>query len=195
MTDEQKEKARADMERSVDRMRDKLVEVCTIAVDALKEMRETESLGDKWRKLSSALGTLRSKLRPEPGTLAWAIEIDWYVDHEPRLRWTSETGGGTLYAAGGRGRGPGESAVRLCDGDRRPAERRAAGSERAEEGRRAGAPHVESRGGLHPHGHGVRAAELRGGCDGAPDGREQAYDAAFPEAAQLGASACREGCR
>ncbi len=93
MTDEQKEKARADMERSADRMRDKLVEVCTIAADALKEMRETESLGDKWRKLSSALGTLRSKLRPEPGTLAWAIEIDWYVDHEPRLRWTSETGG------------------------------------------------------------------------------------------------------
>ncbi len=97
MTDEQKEKARADMERSVDRMRDKLVEVCTIAADALKEMRETESLGDKWRKLSSALGTLRSKLRPEPGTLAWGIEIDWFVDHEPRLRWTSETGGGATY--------------------------------------------------------------------------------------------------
>ena len=80
MTDEQKEKARADMERSVDRMRDKLVEVCTIAADALKEMRETESLGDKWRKLSTTIGTLRSKLRPEPGTLAWMTEIDWFVD-------------------------------------------------------------------------------------------------------------------
>ena len=119
MTDAQKEKARLDMERSVDRMRDKLVEVCTIAADALKEMRELEG-GDKWLKLSCALGTLRSKLRPEPGTLAWEIEIDWFVDHEPRLRLTpigrtdfnfiddpqtdesaasqSETGGGAHFA-------------------------------------------------------------------------------------------------
>ena len=67
MTDEQKNKMRADMERSVDRMRDKLVEVCTIAADALKEMRETESLGDKWRKLSAAVGKVRSMMRPEPG--------------------------------------------------------------------------------------------------------------------------------
>lgn len=97
MTDEQKEKARADMERSVDRLRSKLVEVCTAAADALKEARETESLGERWGKLSAAVGKVRSMMRPEPGTLAWSTEIDWYVDHEPRLRWATETGGGATY--------------------------------------------------------------------------------------------------
>lgn len=97
MTEEQKEKARADMERSVNRMRDKLVEVCTIAADALKDASEAETVGMKWGTYSAAVGKLRSMMRPEPGTLAWAMEIDWYVDHEPRLRWTSETGGGATY--------------------------------------------------------------------------------------------------
>ena len=97
MTEEQKEKARADMERSVERLRSKLVEVCTAAADSLKEARETESLGERWGKLSAAVGKVRSMMRPEPGTLAWAMEIDWYVDHEPRLRWTSETGGTTYH--------------------------------------------------------------------------------------------------
>lgn len=43
-----------------------------------------------WRHLSAAIATLRSMVRPKPGTLAWHTEIDYYLDREPHLRWVSD---------------------------------------------------------------------------------------------------------
>jgi len=101
MTDEQKNKMRDDMARSVERMRAKLVDVCTTAADTLKAIREAEGegIGVQWSKATEAISRLREKLRPEPGSIAWHMEIDRYLMEDPHLRW----GGKPLDCAAGTG--------------------------------------------------------------------------------------------
>lgn len=79
-----------DAAKSAERLREKLVEALGIidkARDADGKAQAEGKPGTAWRNLSAAVGALRSLLRPEPGTIAWHTEIDYYLDHEPHLRW------------------------------------------------------------------------------------------------------------
>lgn len=80
--------------KSCERMRLLLCEALEIIEDARREdgAAMAEGKPGSWRHLSAALCKLRSMLRPEPGTLAWHTEIDYYLDREPHLRWVSEQG-------------------------------------------------------------------------------------------------------
>ena len=80
--------------KSCERMRLRLCEALEIIEDARREdgAAMAEGKPGSWRHLSAALCKLRSMLRPEPGTLAWHTEIDYYLDREPHLRWVSEQG-------------------------------------------------------------------------------------------------------
>ena len=40
-----------------------------------------------WVHLSAAIGALRTLMRPDPDTVPFHTEIDYYLDHEPHLRW------------------------------------------------------------------------------------------------------------
>ena len=83
-----------DTAASCGRMRLRLCEVLEIIEDARREdgAAMAEGKPGSWRHLSAALCKLRELMRPEPGTLAWHTEIDYYLDREPRLRWVSEQG-------------------------------------------------------------------------------------------------------
>lgn len=79
-----------DAAKSAERLREKLVKALGIIDAARREdgMAQAEGKpGTAWRYLSAAVGALRSLLRPEPGTIAWHTEIDYYLNHEPHLRW------------------------------------------------------------------------------------------------------------
>ncbi len=79
-----------DAAKSAERLREKLVKALGI-IDAARsddgKAQAEGKPGTAWRYLSAAVGALRSLLRPEPGTIAWHTEIDYYLDHEPHLRW------------------------------------------------------------------------------------------------------------
>lgn len=79
-----------DAAKSAERLREKLVKALGI-IDAARsddgKAQAEGKPGTSWRYLSAAVGALRSLLRPEPGTIAWHTEIDYYLDHEPHLRW------------------------------------------------------------------------------------------------------------
>ena len=81
-----------DTAASCGRMRLRLCEALEIIEDARREDGAAMAGGKpgSWRHLSAALCKLRELMRPEPGTLAWHTEIDYYLDREPRLRWVSE---------------------------------------------------------------------------------------------------------
>ncbi len=79
-----------DAAKSAERLREKLVKALGIIDAARREDGEAQAEGKPgtaWRYLSAAVGALRSLLHPEPGTIAWHTEIDYYLDHEPHLRW------------------------------------------------------------------------------------------------------------
>lgn len=79
-----------DAAKSAERLREKLVKALGI-IDAARsddgKAQAEGKPGTAWRYLSAAVGALRSLLHPEPGTIAWHTEIDYYLDHEPHLRW------------------------------------------------------------------------------------------------------------
>ena len=79
-----------DAAKSAERLREKLVKALGIIDAARREDGNAQAEGKPgtaWRYLSAAVGALRSLLHPEPGTIAWHTEIDYYLDHEPHLRW------------------------------------------------------------------------------------------------------------
>ena len=79
-----------DAAKSAERLREKLVKALDIIDAARREDGNAQAEGKPgtaWRYLSAAVGALRSLLHPEPGTIAWHTEIDYYLDHEPHLRW------------------------------------------------------------------------------------------------------------
>ena len=79
-----------DAAKSAERLREKLVKALGI-IDAARsddgKAQAEGKPGTAWRYLSAAVGALRSLLHPEPDTIAWHTEIDYYLDHEPHLRW------------------------------------------------------------------------------------------------------------
>ena len=78
-------KVECDVAAGAARMREKLIAALGIiekARDADGEAQSRGSVGDSWRHLSSALGELRSLLRPEPHTAAWFTECAYYFHHE-----------------------------------------------------------------------------------------------------------------
>ena len=81
-----------DVAKSCERMRATLDKVQKILNDARREdgAAIAEGRPGSWRHLSAAICTLRSMMRPDPGTLAWHTEIDYYLDREPHLRWSSD---------------------------------------------------------------------------------------------------------
>lgn len=91
----EKMKIVGDVKESNARMRVLLVDVCTTAAEALKAAREAESDGERWRHLGAGVGALRSMLRPKPETLSFYTEIDYYLRHDERLRWTAEPASGS----------------------------------------------------------------------------------------------------
>ena len=80
-----KKDARKQFEESCERMRKMLRDAEALAANALAH--QPENTGDCWRHLSAAVGKLRAMMRPKPHTLAWHTEIDYYLQHEPNLRW------------------------------------------------------------------------------------------------------------
>lgn len=95
----EKMKIVGDFKKSNDHMMALLVDACTTAAEALKAAREAESDGERWRHLGAGVGALRSMLRPKPETLAFYTEIDYYLRHDGRLRWTAEpvSGSGNVF--------------------------------------------------------------------------------------------------
>lgn len=81
-----------DAAKGAERLREKLVKALGIIEEArsddVKALAEGKP-GTAWRHLSAAVGALRSLLHPEPGTVALhtETEIDYYLNHEPHLRW------------------------------------------------------------------------------------------------------------
>ena len=86
-----KKYARKQFEESCERMRKTLREAEALAAKALAH--QPENTGDCWRHLSAAVGKLRAMMRPKPDSLAWHTEIDYYLEHDPNLRFFVEDAG------------------------------------------------------------------------------------------------------
>ena len=80
----------ADTAKSCERMHKLLEEAQAILNRAGEEVASAQADGKSgWVHLSAAIGALRNLMRPAPDTVPWHTEIDYYLDHEPRLRWNA----------------------------------------------------------------------------------------------------------
>lgn len=80
----------ADTAESCERMSKTLEEAQAILDKAGEDVANAQAEGKSgWEHLSAAIGALRTLMRPDPDTVPWHTEIDYYLDHEPRLRWGS----------------------------------------------------------------------------------------------------------
>lgn len=106
----------ADTAKSCARMREILGEALRTLERARCEDVAAMAKGKpgSWRHLSAAIATLRQMMRPEPGTLAWHTEIDYYLDRDPHLRWADDIP--PLVP----GDGAGLSAVEFINGKAKP---------------------------------------------------------------------------
>ena len=92
MSDELPKKVKifADTAKSCERMSKKLEEAQDILDKAGEDVANAQAVGKSgWVHLSAAIGALRKLMRPDPDTVPWHTEIDYYLDNEPRLRWVS----------------------------------------------------------------------------------------------------------
>lgn len=78
----------ADTAKSCERMSKTLEEAQDILDRVGEDVASAQADGKSgWVHLSAAIGALRKLMRPDPDTVPWHTEIDYYLDHEPRLRW------------------------------------------------------------------------------------------------------------
>jgi hypothetical protein len=83
-TDTQTKKPHIDLEAGIERMRNLLKEVESVAMSALCSQPETAC--ECWRHLSKAVSDIRKELRPKAGTLAFEDEWAWYGKQIEELR-------------------------------------------------------------------------------------------------------------
>ena len=96
-TDTQTNKPHIDLEAGIERMRNLLKEVESVAMSALCSQPETAC--ECWRHLGKAVSDIRKAMRPKAGTLAFEDEWAWYGKQmdELRSRMDPKAGSGAFF--------------------------------------------------------------------------------------------------
>lgn len=96
-TDTQTNKPHIDLEAGIERMRNLLKEVESVAMSALCSQPETAC--ECWRHLGKAVSDIRKAMRPKAGTLAFEDEWAWYGKQieELRSRMDPTAGSGAFF--------------------------------------------------------------------------------------------------